>query len=385
MKDITRLLSRETVPKDKRKEQLRRSKAIKARELGRKISKHLFLSLTRRSNALAWLEIRSYLLIEGKLLFGGQELPLLFLMALTMFLAVFTAWRAYFIQDRGLPYESILWNCAVVLLLICLVSLLRIIQTAYAFETLQAEQMRLLGEQKLWMRCNASRQIGHEHRDLRKAFGLDVYSRKNTVDRNTSLNLHSFSSGSSFNDDMQLAYTDGSTGQLVQAGNIGSANPAEIALTPLTQDVDGKNEVVIDAGTDDENDNDGGNKLSPIADDAEYDRKVSVNSLRSASGLSSNDEVKRNENEDEHDENSPFLAGKDEELEESTKDDVLKRVDTAQWYTYNFGFLDDAMFLVEQKDIFPRLFEVKLNSVLAKAVMTVFISTVFTFFRLIFG
>merc|ERR1719203_527878 len=91
-------------------------------------------------------------------------------MMLTLFLAGFTVWRAYFLE--GAPYHSILWNGAVVLLLICFVSLLRIIITAYKFDTLQRHQMRLLGEQKLWMRCSASHRIGHEAINLMDAFGM---------------------------------------------------------------------------------------------------------------------------------------------------------------------------------------------------------------------
>ena len=305
MKDVTLLLSKETMGtrtrnghrksatlRDVRQMiEIQKSQPLQPHKYGRDFSKHLFLSLTRRSNALAWLEIRSFLLIEGKLLFGGQELPIFFLMCLTLFLAGFISWRVYFITD-SLPYESILWNGAVVLLLICVVSLVRVIITAYAFDTLQRHQMRLLGEQKLWMRCSASHRIGHEHMDLTKAFGLQPHYRK--------LSLNSFNSQS----DDKLEIVNG------------------------------------DDRKEDDNDDDDG------------------------------------------DENTPFLSGKDEVQKGPTKDDVLERVDTAQWYTYNFGFLDDAMFLVDQKDIYPRLFRVKLNSVLAKAIVTVFISTIFTFFRL---
>eukprot|EP01084_Bolivina_argentea_P023203 43257_1 len=74
MYDLTMLLS-----KDKNDENNINDDQDLIPEKGSNFSKELFLSLTRRSNALGWLEIRSYLAIEGQILLGQQELPTLLL------------------------------------------------------------------------------------------------------------------------------------------------------------------------------------------------------------------------------------------------------------------------------------------------------------------
>merc|ERR1712228_794730 len=86
---------------------------------GENFSKDIFLSLTRRSNALGWLEIRQFLAVEGKQLFAEQELPTFFLLILTISLALFILYRVYFID--GLPLNSILFNGCILLTLICLI------------------------------------------------------------------------------------------------------------------------------------------------------------------------------------------------------------------------------------------------------------------------
>merc|ERR1712218_54836 len=65
-------------------------------------------------------------------------------------------------------------NESVVLMFICLISLIRIAITGYAFQSLQASQERLLGEQKLWIRCSVAQNIGAETIDVKEAnFGLN--------------------------------------------------------------------------------------------------------------------------------------------------------------------------------------------------------------------
>ena len=247
----------------------------------------LFLSLARRSNALMWLDLRSFLLIEGLLASGEQELPLLFLMMVSSIsyfvffimlnfttcifvqviasLAGFISWRVYFID--GVPYESILWNGAVVFLLICLIPLVRILITAFKFEELQREQMRLLGTQKLWMRCKASKAIGYPKKDLTKWEHIEPSESNRVLQR-------------------QLELVPENAGDVSEAGN---------------------------------------------------------------------------------------------------RTSVLKRLDKSEWYTYNFEFLDDAMFLVQQQDVFPRFFGFKLNAALAQAIVGVFFSSLFTGFKVLFG
>merc|ERR1712176_1354671 len=151
--------------------EMEKSQHISTSSLGKEFSNFLFLSLSRRSNALGWLEIRSFLVIEGKLLFGEQELPTLFLMIATVSLSFFVLYRVYFGEKAE---QSILFNGTVVLMFICLLSLIRIAITGYQFQSLQEAQERLLGEQKLWVRCKVAQNIGAETEHVKEAnFGLN--------------------------------------------------------------------------------------------------------------------------------------------------------------------------------------------------------------------
>eukprot|EP00486_Rosalina_sp_Unknown_P004123 CAMPEP_0201576814 /NCGR_PEP_ID=MMETSP0190_2-20130828/22824_1 /ASSEMBLY_ACC=CAM_ASM_000263 /TAXON_ID=37353 /ORGANISM="Rosalina sp." /LENGTH=271 /DNA_ID=CAMNT_0048008097 /DNA_START=502 /DNA_END=1318 /DNA_ORIENTATION=- len=122
---------------------------------GTALSKDLFISLTRRQNALGWLEIRSFLACQGSILFGEQELPTLWMIIITCALGIWCVYRAYFfdpIQEN--PLESVLFNGLAILTILCLLVLLRIMIIAYQFEGIQTLQEKLVAEQKFFMRCN---------------------------------------------------------------------------------------------------------------------------------------------------------------------------------------------------------------------------------------
>lgn len=48
------------------------------------------------------------------------------------------------------------------------------------------------------------------------------------------------------------------------------------------------------------------------------------------------------------------------------------------------GFIDDMLFILQRKDIYLRLFKVKLNSVLAKAIAGVIVSGIAVIFKTLF-
>eukprot|EP01084_Bolivina_argentea_P080509 145824_1 len=219
MRDLTLLLSKQTLfdvtdNKTVRKPtatlrdvqeliEKEQSEHLSPSKFGRDFSKHLFLSLTRRSNALGWLEIRSFLAIEGKLLFGEQELPTLFLMVITVALSFFLLYRVFFID--GVAVESILFNGTVILMLICLVSLIRIAITGYDFENLQKMQQRLLGEQKLWMRCNVAESIGVEVADVKIAFSSTM-SKQLSQQTMTTTTKQKMKTNDNMNENEELKY-----------------------------------------------------------------------------------------------------------------------------------------------------------------------------------
>ena len=133
MKDVTYLLSREESDKI---------------DMSR-----LFLSLKKRSNVLGWLELRSFLAIEGQIYFGEQELATLCLILTTICETIFLCFRVYFIRNRN-AFESILFIGILCSFFICVLSLMRIGIAGRTFENLQTLQERLIAEQKFFLRCH---------------------------------------------------------------------------------------------------------------------------------------------------------------------------------------------------------------------------------------
>jgi len=304
--------------------EMEKSQHISTSSLGKEFSQFLFLSLSRRSNALGWLEIRSFLAIEGKLLFGEQELPTLFLMLATVSLAGFILYRVYF--GTANPEQSILFNGTVVLMFICLVSLIRIAITGYQFESLQESQERLLGEQKLWVRCKVAQNIGAETAHVKEAnFGLNGLEVEESTSEQPQMEENAL---------RRYTAVNGPEEEKENAnGGTGDTNADE---------KENENEKV-DADADEDEDVGGDSEVRPLLQSMEYQRSVFVD-----------------------------------------KKDVLERLDTTNWHQYTFEFLDDMLLIVKKKDIYPRLFKVKLNSVLAKAIGGVIFSLLVTSFKVFF-
>ena len=100
----------------------------------------------------------------------------------------------------------------------------------------------------------------------------------------------------------------------------------------------------------------------------------------------SNNDVDVADDDDVNDEAKPLLHALN--IEQSVverKRDVLERLDTTNWHQYTFEFLDDMLFLVKKKDIYPKLFKVKLNSVLLKTIGGVIFSLLATSFKVIWA
>eukprot|EP01083_Nonionella_stella_P006391 18542_1 len=276
----------------------------------RLFAKQLFLSLTRRSNALGWLEIRSFLAVEGKILFGEQELPTLWLLVLAVSLALFVLYRVYLME--GNPLQSVLFNGTVVLCIICLVSLLRIANTGHKFETLQDTQVTLLGEQKFFMRCSKHVRPG-------KAGSLKKQkTRYNTMSVVESKTAEEVQSPTFFNEKY-----DPETG-LITRGGLG----------------------------------DSAFSLKVDADEPLLDRANTVHTS-----------VVRNRRINK-------------EMDKETSRVIADNVDTIHWYAHNVGFIDDLIEIVRNKDIYPRMFKVKLNAVLLRVIAGIFFTGIITLFKL---
>ncbi|ETO16461.1 hypothetical protein RFI_20877 [Reticulomyxa filosa] len=111
---------------------------------------NLFLSFKRYSNALGWLEMRTFLAVDG----DKQELPTLWLVTISLFLSAFMFYRVYFIS--GIAYQSILWNGIGFLWLLFLVCLIRIWFGAQDVQSIQKIQERFIAEQRFYLKCRLS-------------------------------------------------------------------------------------------------------------------------------------------------------------------------------------------------------------------------------------
>eukprot|EP01084_Bolivina_argentea_P191759 329356_1 len=297
MLDLTMLLSKSTTNEDIDDEHYMPKK-------GRNFSKDIFLSLTRRANALGWLEIRSFLAAEGQLLFAEQELPTLWILLLMISLSIFLLYRVFFID--GNPLQSILFNGLTMLCIICLVSLIRIAITGYKFEAIQKMQEKLLGEQRFFMRC--SHQFDAESSDDK--------IRKFTV-TNTG-NYRSNDETTKHGQDQGIELAKYIKNELVLAKEEGTNEQKELTDVQKGREEQKETKAVLQSDVD-------------LAEHEE-------------------DEVKYNmENDINIDEHQPLL--RTEKNIKQNKDiliDMQKNIKT-------FGFIDNMLFVVERKDIFPRL------------------------------
>ena len=87
---------------------------------------------------------------------------------------------------------------------------------------------------------------------------------------------------------------------------------------------------------------------------------------------------------DSADESEPFLSRKHKEIDDPlviVKNKVTKMEDVNR-YSYNVNFVDDTLNLIKKKDIYPRLFKLKIISILTKVVTVLVLAALVTVFRL---
>eukprot|EP01084_Bolivina_argentea_P131408 231945_1 len=144
--------------------------------LDKKLSKAYYLPLNSKSNALGWLEIRSYLLVEGRLFWLEQELSLALALLVSVLLTLYLIYITFFVD--GDPMQCMSYNFAFVLLTILEAGLIRISITAHQLTTLQKNQQHLICQQIQTLMGN--HQMKH---NLDKKYKY-LYVMKNFVDKN---------------------------------------------------------------------------------------------------------------------------------------------------------------------------------------------------------
>merc|ERR1712154_760161 len=77
-------------------------------------------------------------------------------------------------------------------------------------------------------------------------------------------------------------------------------------------------------------------------------------------------------NSEDEDEQFPLLSIKKK----------VNKMENVNRYQYNVQFMDDMLSLIKKKDIFPRLLELKLNSILSKVLSAITVIVIATAFRL---
>ena len=85
-------------------------------------------------------------------------------------------------------------------------------------------------------------------------------------------------------------------------------------------------------------------------------------------------------------ESEPLLGGSrdDHENKERLGDDLQSEIFKSTKDMNESTFIDNMLFIVQRKDVYPRLFNVKLNSVLAKAIAGVIVSGTAAILKLLF-
>jgi len=328
----------------------------------RVIDKQLFLSLTRRQNGLGWLELRSFVAVQGQLLFGDQELPILWMVLLTVALSVIVVYRAFFVA--GDPNESILFNGLLVLMLICDIALFRLFLTAQNFEALQALQEKLLSEQKFYLRCHAPF-ADNEIVDS-AAVGYMDHQRSQHSLHNFPNPLHKDSIVFMASDEVKSPFA---VDAMVMKDGATTKSEAETGAGAEVELVEVEEAVSADE-----------------VDDAEEDADAVVVPLKvNEDEKEKEKEADDNENADEA-ESEPLLRVERERSKvlSVVREKVVQIEDTNR-YAYSVSFVDDLILLVRKKDIFPRLFKLKLAGFLSKILTALLVAVVATGFRLYNG
>merc|ERR1712232_1392356 len=109
-------------------------------------------------------ELRSYLHIKGKLFFSEQELPICWLLIVTAWVLAYLGYRVFFIS--GVSLQSILFNGMLYLSIMLVALMMRISSTSFKFQSLQKMQEKLIGKQRLSIKCRKRRNDDDAHSDV---------------------------------------------------------------------------------------------------------------------------------------------------------------------------------------------------------------------------
>lgn len=333
MNDLTMLLNKTDAEHDvlKAKEN---EDVVDIPSKGTAFSKDLFISLLRRQNALGWFEIRSFIAVQGQILFAEQELPTLWMISITCLLCLFIFYRAYFIP--GNPLESILFNGTAILTIICVVALIRILITSYVCEGIQFLQEKLVAEQKFFMRCN--RPYDNVIVDS-NAVGMLEEARSKSRSKLTDNPLHTDADERALEEEAPINTQKTDLTEIEMAGKSPSTGPVSIDAEMATT-------LVV--------------PLKHSEDDIHEHRDDEKEPL-----------LQSNQSTDLHPKNPLNVI----------RDKVIK-IEDVNRYSYNVNFIDDTLVLLKKKDIYPRLFKLKVNSVLSKVVAGCVIAVIVTAFKI---
>ena len=106
-----------------------------------------YLSMIRQSNALSWIEMRTYLYTKGLIIFSRQEIFVLALVLINVFTVIYLLYRL--LTDNSPLYESETYNAIFFWFIVVCYSLGSLLRTVRSVETLQLKQEALLRNQKL--------------------------------------------------------------------------------------------------------------------------------------------------------------------------------------------------------------------------------------------
>ena len=341
-------------------------------------NENLFLSLLMNCNVQSWLECRSYLAIEGKILFAKQQIPTLYIIIIVISLSIYLLYRVFFINTD--PFVSITFNGAGIFNLVCIGLLIRIAITGYAFADIQAEQEELLTQQRYFVNCSKT---------IRGVFDDDD-DKPNNTELKTSVTetkpkviIPKVDNLEQAKDDNELEHTESKT-------NESGAKPQ-----PNTTNANANRQ---------ERDNDDSKHTESNKSEAKPPHNTTnANTIRQTN----NDDLKDTESKTNNSEIKPKVNTPNADTIRRTKDDndskdaklkkreLQKRLrimvmndgtslETKISILSKVSFIEQTLDIVKKKDIYPRLFGIKLNNVLPKTLIGVTITLLAALIKVIF-
>lgn len=94
-----------------------------------------YLALSRQSNLVSWIEMRTFLFSQGLQIFARQEVFIFSLSLLTMVSAVYLVWRM--LTDNSQLYQSETFNGFAIVFLVFLFAIFRLLLKTRRIEAIQ--------------------------------------------------------------------------------------------------------------------------------------------------------------------------------------------------------------------------------------------------------